>query len=322
MSPPTAFSVRGKTAIVTGAGSGINYSFTALLLSRGCNVLLADLCLRPEAQQLLSTYSTGSPRAVFQQTDVRNWAQLSAMFTTAAKEFGDIDIVVPGAGVYDPSWSNFWHPPGSAMSQDDEEGNSYATLDINAVHPMRTTQLAISRFLRQTQQRGAPPPTDRRGTQSQRNPKRVLIVSSIAAQTATLHTPLYVAAKHSLNGFVRSLAPLESRYNIRINAIAPGVIKTPLWTEHPEKLLFFDEEKDEWASPEEVADAMLRCLEDDDLVGGTVLEVGKGQTRRVGQFMDPGPRGRGHTVGKAEGAYGEVYKVLEAEGWGRVKGKL
>lgn len=117
-----AFSVKGKSAIVTGAGSGIsvtglnylfslltwtgiNFSFAKLLLENDCNVLIADLVLRPEAQALVDKYSakTGSaPRAVFQKTDVADWTQLEKMFEVAVKEFGEIDVVCPGAGIYEP----------------------------------------------------------------------------------------------------------------------------------------------------------------------------------------------------------------------------
>jgi len=47
--------VQGKTAIVTGAGSGINLSFASLLLGKGCSVVFADIALRPEAQEVVSS---------------------------------------------------------------------------------------------------------------------------------------------------------------------------------------------------------------------------------------------------------------------------
>lgn len=65
-------------------------------------MLIADLALRPEAKALVETYSTGSPRAIFQETDVCEWLQLERMFEVAEREFGEIDIVCPGAGVYEP----------------------------------------------------------------------------------------------------------------------------------------------------------------------------------------------------------------------------
>lgn len=291
--------------------SGINFCFASLLLSRGCNVVIADLALRPEAQQLIEQY-TSKPRAVFQKTDVTDWPQLERMFHVANDEFGGVDIVCPGAGIYDPHWTNFWHPPGSAKSKDTPEGGRYATLDINVTHPIRTTQLAISEFLQ--------PKTGPKGSKA--NPKRVIIVSSIAGQASNLNTPIYVAAKHAMNGFIRSLGTLDSKLGIRVNGVAPGVIKTPLWTEHPEKMAFLDESKDEWATPEEVAEAMLRCLEDPELGGGTILEVGAKQTRVVQQFNDPGPSGAGHTVSKLEKSYEEVYGWLGQEGWGKRTARL
>jgi NAD(P)-dependent dehydrogenase (short-subunit alcohol dehydrogenase family) len=96
-----AFSVAGKTALVTGAGSGICYSFAKLLLQRQCNVVLADLTLRPEAEDLLKS-SMSRARAIFQRTDVTQWDQLRGAFEAADQEFGGVDIVCPGAGVYEP----------------------------------------------------------------------------------------------------------------------------------------------------------------------------------------------------------------------------
>ncbi|CAO2652130.1 Nn.00g004130.m01.CDS01 [Neocucurbitaria sp. VM-36] len=314
-----SYSVRGKSAIVTGAGSGINFSFAALLLSKGCNVLIADLALRPEAQSLLDEYSStkndaSKPRAVFLKTDVTSWPQLSNMFAVAIQEFTSVDIVCPGAGIYDPHWSNFWHPPGvpGGKSKDDPQSGRYATLDINITHPIRTTQLAISHFLN--------PPSTASGSAmakvSPQNPKRVLIISSIAGQNANLNTPMYVAAKHAMNGFIRSLGRLEENIGVRVNGVAPGLIKTPLWTDHPEKMTFFDEGRDEWATPEEVAEAMVRCLEEAELGGGVILEVGKGQTRRVEALNDPGPSGAGHTASNLEQQYEEVYQWLGQDRWG------
>lgn len=80
---------------------GINLAFSSLLLSRGCNVVFADLGLRPEAKAITDKYSgfSSGPRAIFQKTDVTDWTQLSKMFEVAEKEFGGTDLVCPGAGM-------------------------------------------------------------------------------------------------------------------------------------------------------------------------------------------------------------------------------
>ena len=92
--------LKGKTALVTGGGSGISLAFTLRLLEAGCNVVVADLALSPEAKAL-DKY-TSSPKAVFQTTDVTDWAQLDVAFQTALTTFGSLDIVCPGAGLSEP----------------------------------------------------------------------------------------------------------------------------------------------------------------------------------------------------------------------------
>ena len=69
-------------------------SFATLLLSSGCNVVIADIGLRPEAQKLVDEHgSSHKPRAVFVKTDVRIWDDLGRMFAVADEEFGGCDIV-------------------------------------------------------------------------------------------------------------------------------------------------------------------------------------------------------------------------------------
>ena len=74
--------------------TGINHRFAKLLLEKNCNVVIADLALRPEAQKLIDDYTT-QPRAVFVKTDVVKWNDLTNMFDVADREFGGADIVRP-----------------------------------------------------------------------------------------------------------------------------------------------------------------------------------------------------------------------------------
>lgn len=307
-----SFSVSGKTAIVTGAGSGngdlcyssnrksqvkadaplgINLSLTELLLSRGCNVVLADLSLRSEAKDLVSRYNdkNSSPRAVFVTTDVTSWPDLDNMFSVALAEFGDFDVVCPGAGVYEPDWSNFWHPPGSAASKDARDSGRYAELDINLTHPIRTTQLAMSYWLHPQPIPNSQFPVPEKASHS--NPKRIIHIASVAAQVPVFRAPLYGASKFAISGFVRSLGPaLEADYGIRVNAVSPGLVRTPIWLEDKDKLANVNEEKDAWVTPQEVAEVMLGCVEGKERGGGVVVEVGAGgRVREVATYNDPGP---------------------------------
>ena len=258
--------------------------------------------------------------AVFQKTDVTDWAQLSQIFEVAKQHFGSVDIVCPGAGVYEPPFSNFWHPPAlNSPSKDSTDGGRYALLDINLTHPIRVTQLAISHFL------ASDPPV------SVKNPKTVVHISSIAGQTTPLLAPMYNATKHAMNGFVRSLAPLEARLGIRVAAVAPGVVKTPLWTEHAEKMKAVGT-NDAWVTSEEVAEVMVALADKNEIGtvvgrpdagekipirGGSILEVSKGNVRDVQAFNDPGPENRpGNTVSNMGQLEEDVWDALGTKGWG------
>ncbi|KAL8948441.1 MAG: hypothetical protein Q9222_005375 [Ikaeria aurantiellina] len=328
-------SLARRTAIVTGAGSGINLAFASLLLRQGCNVVLADLALRPEAKDLIAAHSSPShslARAVFQETDVREWPQLERMFDTAIREFGGVDIVCPGAGVYEPPFSSFWHPPGSSLSRDLPTSSRYAALDINLTHPIRVTQLAIAHFL------------SRRSSSSSASPQpinHIIHISSIAGQVTPLLAPLYNASKHAISGFVRTLAPLDREVGIRVTAVAPGVIDTPLWRDNPEKLRLVAE-RDEWVSAEDVAEVMGWLVDGRGEVevvdtsssgggekegkkmvkveGGLILEVAKDRVRKVEQFNDEGPRGaRGNTVSNIGMVDREILEMLGSGKCGEAK---
>lgn len=224
-----------------------------------------------------------------------DWKQLADLFPFAALAgLGVPDIVVPGAGIFEPEWSSFFFGDPAV-----EDASRYRTIDINLVHPIKLTRLALSQFLAARKEKAA-----------------VIHISSIAGQIGRLGTPIYSATKFGINGFVRSLARIDPIFGIRVSAVAPGVIRTPLWEDHPEKLKMFEEGKDEWVEPEEVAEAMMRLVQDPKLPGGTILEVGAKNTRVVQYYGDPGPLGgglKGHSLGRVHLLDDEMIEVLKKE---------
>ncbi len=128
-----------------------------------------------------------------------------------------------------------------------------------------------------------------------------------------------------------------------MTAVAPGVIKTPLWTEAPEKLKLIAAD-DAWVTPESVADVMVALVEKEAVrvsaglggaagsrlasgdaregtkevavAGGMILEVAKGRVRVVEQFDGVGPSGEGNTVGNMGIAEEEIFERLGGGGWG------
>ena len=168
------------------------------LHEQGYSVLIADISLHREATQWLkSTQGKGSGKVVFHKVDVTVWETLEEAFDVFAKEFGGTpDIVVAGAGVYEASTANFW--------DDDDSPSHYKLLDINLVHPIKLTRIAIRR-LRQANKPGV-----------------VLHISSIAAIKPNIVLPLYSVSKQGISQFVRCMAPLEGMCGIRVVAVAPG----------------------------------------------------------------------------------------------------
>jgi NAD(P)-dependent dehydrogenase (short-subunit alcohol dehydrogenase family) len=188
-------------------------------------VFIGDLALRPEAQSLIEEFplipsarpSISKPVALFKKTDVTSWKQLTDLVRKGEEVFPQLDIVVPGAGIFEPAWSSFWNAPRSTTnpnspSKDDAGGEPghYAVIDINLTHPIRLSQLAISHW------------TDRR------IPGSLLVVGSIAGYVHGIGSPLYFASKHGVHGFVRSLGDLRDTLGIRSAAVAPGAVQVSL----------------------------------------------------------------------------------------------
>ncbi|KAI3540764.1 hypothetical protein CABS03_13714 [Colletotrichum abscissum] len=313
-----SLSVAGKYAVITGAGSGINLAFARLLLEKGCSVIIGDLALRHEAQKLLEQYphpqpgsntsnnknNSDRPSALFQETNVASWPSLSRLWSSALSSFPQIDIVVPGAGLFEPAWSSFWHPPKTGTNPDSEsrdaadaEPGTYAVLDVNLTHPIRLSQLAI-------------------GYWTQEGKGGCLVhVSSIAGHAAGIGSPLYIASKHGLHGFVRCMAGMRDRLGIRCSAVAPGAVMTPMWSEDPGKKHMTQGEGVElFLEPEEVARGMLELCENPEYGNGTILEVSKGATRVVPLYRAEPPSGVGVVLPRLAENAEKVWKKLEGPG--------
>ena len=156
--------------------------------------------------------------------------------------------------------------------------------------------------------------------------------------------PLYYVSKHGVQALVRSLADMEKLCGIRVTGLMPGIVRTPLWTEDPEKLKIFKqkgEDADVWVTPEEVAQVMLACVKDSEISsiiegsasvngvaeketiqirGGSCLEVLAGVVRDVPLYGNAGPYAtgrKGARVSDAEKVYQEIVGELKKPGWGK-----
>ncbi|KAF4997113.1 hypothetical protein FDECE_12190 [Fusarium decemcellulare] len=256
----SAYKVDGKNAIVTGAGSGICLSFVKQLLDGGCSVVMADVKLLPEAQELLDKWAARDgkkPAAYYHKTDISDWAQLSSLWETSLEKLGQIDILCNGAGIYEPPSSTFWNSPGiSPLAEDkaDASPGVYKTFAVNTMGPIRLAQIAIDYWLENRHVEG-----------------NLLWIASLGGYVHSLQTPLYFASKAAIISFVKSLANLRSKFNIRNAAVCPGAVYTPIF--HPEYCRDRVRPDDLTLTPDQCATVMFNVLTEPQYGDGSIVET-------------------------------------------------
>lgn len=243
------FPVKGKILLITGGGSGIGLSFAQLFHSRGGRVLIGDLKLTAAAEAFVHTTEVDAPGSVvFRTCDVTDWKSLHSLISASVQEFGEVpDVYCPCAGIFEPPWSNFW---------DDAEEEGYATIKINTEHPIKLTRLAFRALL------GA----EKKGV--------VMQVASGAGLVGSWGCALYCASKHAIVGLCKSLGHADGAEGVKVVCICPSIVRTPLWEDREDdraKDYNYGQEGSASSTPEQIADAMLRLVEEGKYIGGTVL---------------------------------------------------
>lgn len=232
--------IRGKTALVTGAGSGIGRSTAVMLAERGAaRVWLLD---RDEAgagqtaQRLTELGCDGIVRAF----DVTDFARLEGVFAEAEAR-GGLDIVFNNAGMV----------VGLELFPETSAERIHAIVDLNLKAVIFGTQFAV----RQMRGRGGV----------------VVNTSSGAALHTGFRDWLYTATKAGVLAFSKSCLPLKDTCNVRVNAVLPGLVDTPILKTTG------DGELADWMAPilasnvalppEAIAEAVTRIVEDDAMAG-------------------------------------------------------
>ncbi|KAJ0123866.1 hypothetical protein J7T55_012337 [Diaporthe amygdali] len=251
-----SYDVKGKFALVTGAGSGINLAFAEQLLNAGCSVVFADVALRDEAKALIAKFPhPGTVSAVYHKCDQSNWKSISETWEFTLKTFGRIDVLCPGAGIWEPPHSTFWHAPGiSPLAKDDPNGapGLYHLFAVNQMGPIRFAQIAIDYWL------------------ENKIAGSLLFVASMSAYLPTIGTPLYNASKGALTSFTLSLAQLKARLGIRVACMCPATTYTP--AVEAEYCVGKVRPQDMNMTAEECAQIMLRLVTEEKYGNGDVVE--------------------------------------------------
>lgn len=229
----------GKVAVVTGAGSGIGRASASLLASHGVRVVVADID-EAGGNETADAISGNGGEALFVAVDVTIADSVTSLYSSAAEHFGGIDIAHNNAGIVsgNPPW------PGTPM----DRLMQLAMVNLGGV--MLCTRAAVDHL--RTRGGGA-----------------IVNTASIAGQFPMADDAAYSATKAGVLMFTQACAALRDRDGIRVNAVLPGLVDTPIINKtgdgaKPADWLVAALEVVPPLTPEEVAQAVLELIVDDD----------------------------------------------------------
>ncbi len=193
------FDLKGQTAFITGASSGLGAHFAHVLAQAGADVVLAARRLDQIRDQAEKISAATDQKAIAIQTDVKNARSIRSAFDEAEQTLSMPTIIINNAGL---ARNNF------AQLLCEEEWHDVIETNLSAV--WRVSKEASNRMIR-AKSGGA-----------------IINISSILAERPGLMLASYAAAKAGVKQFTRTIAIELARHNIRVNALAPGYFRTAI----------------------------------------------------------------------------------------------
>jgi 3-hydroxybutyrate dehydrogenase len=187
--------LKAKTALVTGSTSGIGLGIAKCLARQGANIMLNGF---GDSEAALAEVRALGTRVAYHGADMSKPAEIEQMIQAAEAEFGAVDILVNNAGIQHV-----------AAVEDFPTEKWDAIIAINLSSAFHTTRLALPGM-------------------KQRGWGRIINLASVHGLVASAQKSAYVAAKHGLVGFTKSVALETATTPVTVNAICPGWVLTPL----------------------------------------------------------------------------------------------
>ena len=275
----------GKVAFITGAGRGQGRATALRLAEEGADIIALDIAATPltsvpyelasmdDLDETVRLVRDRGRRALKGVADVRTLAEVQAVVDAGLREFGKIDLVHANAGI--GSWAVTWE-----MAEDTWQ----EMIDINLTGVFHAVRAALPSMVERGEG-GA-----------------LVLTSSTAGLIGYMNTAHYTAAKHGVIGLVKVLAQELGPHRIRVNAVCPTTVNTPLVINDATFELFAPDVENPgpddvreafaglnayhdlpWIEPGDVAEAVVWLLSDQArYVTGVALPVDGGNLVRKG----------------------------------------
>jgi 3-oxoacyl-[acyl-carrier protein] reductase len=245
-----AYDFKGKTALITGAARGIGRAIALELAKGGASLALNDVNEAAASEAIELAKQAGSPKAAFYKFDVADSAACDGAVEAIVKEFGGLHILVNNAGISIDAL---------VMRFKDEDWKK--VLDINLTGAFYLTRSVCRPMMKQRQ--GA-----------------IVNLASVVGEMGNGGQAAYSASKGGLIALTKTTAKELAARNIRVNAVAPGFIDTPMTQALPEaaKAKMFEAiPLARLGTPQDIADCVAwLASEKASYVTGAVIKVNGG----------------------------------------------
>ncbi|RAV08054.1 SDR family mycofactocin-dependent oxidoreductase [Mycolicibacterium sp. GF69] len=214
--------VEGKVAFVTGAARGQGRSHAVRLAEEGADIIAVDVCKQissnsdipwatpDELAETADLVKNLNRRIVTAEVDVRDYDALKAVVDRGVEQLGRLDIVVANAGIGN----------GGATLDKTSEDDWRDMIDVNLSGVWKSVKAAVPHLL-----------SGGRGGS-------IILTSSVGGLKPYPHTGHYIAAKHGVIGLMRTFAVELGQHSIRVNAVCPTNVNTPLFMNEGTMKLF------------------------------------------------------------------------------------